>query len=121
MRHEPRDDLEWYEGTDKTGWHYSTISVVWTSGFSAQIVFDKEDTYFAVLYRTLYSNGKYDESKVEEFLTEVAHILGGHPDNRKNKAVAHLVGIIERMTWDAFKSEYISQRPTFTIDYWLFQ
>jgi hypothetical protein len=121
MRREAREDLEWYEGAEKTGWHYTSITfdnylrlffrVVWTSGFKAQIVFDKEEAYFQVLYRTLYPNGKYDKTKVNEFLTQVADILGGHSDNRKNKAVAHLVGLVEQLGWEVFKAEYISPTP----------
>jgi hypothetical protein len=111
-------ELEQLETSDREGLHHSTISkekylrlfyrTVWMSGFASQIVLSREEEYFRVVREVLYPQGRYDGRRQGEFLVKVASVLGGSGDNRKNKAVAQAIDLIEKMGWDEFRRQYVA-------------
>lgn len=121
MGKEASDELQWYEHSDKQGCHYSSITqdnylrlfyrVIWTSGFKAKIVFEKEDAYFSVVHEQLLQDGVYQAANEKTFLEAVAPVLGGHAENRKNRAFVSLLRRVHDLGWDEFKNQYITPGP----------
>jgi hypothetical protein len=117
MRRESPDDLADYEAGVESwqGWHYTTITkenwirlffrVVWSSGFSYAIVGQKEEAYLEVLYRTVYPGGVHDPTTTDQFIEDVAAVLG---NRNKNLAIVEMIMWLEEMGWERFKADYIT-------------
>lgn len=115
------DLLEFYEGRERRRWRYDRVTkenflrllyrIIWTSGFKAEIVFAKENEYFDVVQSTLYRRGMFSLSGRDRFLREVAPVLGAHEHNRKNRAFADVVAIVEKHGWNSFRGTFLAPGP----------
>jgi len=117
VRANDADDLEWYESSQKEGWHYSTITkedylrlyyrMVWTSGMKSRVVVAKEQEYFRVVNEVLYPKKTFNAQRQGEFLMKAGSVLGGSGDNSKNKAVFQVISQIESLGWEEFQRQYV--------------
>ena len=112
------EELEWYETSQKEGWHHSLITkedylrlyyrIVWTSGFKSRVVLAKEEEYFQIVNEVLYPRKQFNPQRQAEFLMKTASVLGGSGDNRTNKAVFQVIQLVESQGWDEFRRQYVT-------------